>query len=305
MSSFFYFNQRERKGALLFFSILSFVFFAPKLHQKYWQADEWVSIEIITLDTIPNEPKALAATLSPRQDSLFSFNPNLVKQAELIALGLTPPIARTLINYRNKGGKFFRKEDLKKIYGVDESWYNSVEDYIVLPEQNRPSKPSNFVAQKPKAKPYYTPKTPIRIEVNTASAEEWAKLRGIGPVLSQRIVKFREKLGGFYDVDQVNETFGLPDSTFQSIYTQLYLESQPQKLFINLSDTEQLAKHPYIDWKLARILVNYRRAHGPFKRADDLKQVYTLDELTLQRLMPYLNYCEDCTSSPNTEPDKE
>ena len=97
----------------------------------------------------------------------------------------------------------------------------------------------------------------------------------------------------------MGQTYGLPDSTFQTIKPQLVLKQPPQQLYINQVTTEVLAQHPYIKWKLARVIVNYRQAHGPFAKPADLQAIYILDSTTLQQIRPYLNFCTDCPLGSN------
>jgi competence ComEA-like helix-hairpin-helix protein len=292
MSDFLYFNQQERKGVLFFFSIIGLTVFLPLLYQAFWRKPAPIQVDIQVLDTIPAPLASPPTAQNITVDSLFPFDPNTAEKTTFLQLGLSERTANTLLNYRNKGGRFYRKEDLKKIYGMEAQWYEQVADYIQLSEPA--ARAYKKTTSAPRQYASYQPKPPVKIEVNAANADEWAKLRGIGPVLSERIVKFREKLGGFYRIEQVSQTYGLPDSTFQAIKAQLDLQTAPKKLFINQLDTEQLAQHPYISWKLARVIVNYRRAHGPFADPESLLNIYILEEATLEALKPYLDFCTRC-----------
>ncbi len=127
------------------------------------------------------------------------------------------------------------------------------------------------------------------IDINLADTSAWIALPGIGSKLASRIVNFREKLGGFYAINQVAETFGLADSTFQKIRSWLKLD-QPQlrKININTATLEELKAHPYIRFTLARPIVAYRSEHGPFNRLEDLKKIAAVTEDAFQKMFPYL-----------------
>jgi competence ComEA-like helix-hairpin-helix protein len=114
-------------------------------------------------------------------------------------------------------------------------------------------------------------------------------LPGIGSKLAARIVNFREKLGGFYSVEQVGETYGVPDSTFQKIKNRLVVNSEVRKVNINLATKEELKTHPYIRWQLANAIVEYRNQHGPFKSLEDLKKIVLVDEINFKKIIPYLS----------------
>jgi len=219
---------------------------------------------------------------------LFEFNPNVASQDELQRLGLSPKVARTLINYRNKGGTFSKPSDLQKIYGLSETDFNRLQPYITIPNvataaaQNASGQPAekNTIPE-----PY---ETSFEIDINTATAEEWQRLRGIGPAFSKRIVKFREALGGFARIEQIAETYGLPDSTYQAIKPRLKVSTQPVTLNINTASKEDLKKHPYISWKQADVIVNYRTQHGAFSTLEDVSKVKIISTEQLEKLKAYL-----------------
>ncbi|MFN9114621.1 MAG: ComEA family DNA-binding protein, partial [Bacteroidota bacterium] len=127
------------------------------------------------------------------------------------------------------------------------------------------------------------------IDINTAIQEQWEGLKGIGPGLASRIIKFREKLGGFISIDQVKETYGLPDSTFQQIRVKLvYNEKSVTQLNINELSLEQLATHPYIRYKAARAIISYREQHGRYQSLRELENIESIAPETLHKMEKYL-----------------
>jgi competence protein ComEA len=127
------------------------------------------------------------------------------------------------------------------------------------------------------------------IEINTADTAALMALPGIGSRLAARIINFREKLGGFYSVQQVAETYGLPDSTFRKIQGALQCNNASvQQLNINTADANTLKQHPYIRWNLANAIVQYRAQHGNFKSVDDLQQVMVITPEIFQKIRPYI-----------------
>lgn len=147
--------------------------------------------------------------------SLFYFDPNTLSAEGFQKLGLPQRNINTIINYRNKGGHFRKPGDIKKIYGLQESIADKLIPYIQIKNSS-----GNFLyddkVNKPGGKQYQKEKYHT-ININTASEEEWKSLPGIGDVLSKRIVKFRNSIGGFTSVNDVAKTYGLADSTFQKI----------------------------------------------------------------------------------------
>ncbi|MEO7045836.1 MAG: helix-hairpin-helix domain-containing protein, partial [Ferruginibacter sp.] len=124
---------------------------------------------------------------------------------------------------------------------------------------------------------------------NEADSTAYIDLPGIGPSFARRIINFRNRLGGFYSIDQVAETFGLPDSTFQKIKPYLQLSNEPvKKININTASMEELKAHPYIRWQLANLIIQYKTQHGPYKKIDDIKKIMVVDEDTFNKVAPYL-----------------
>jgi DNA uptake protein ComE-like DNA-binding protein len=139
------------------------------------------------------------------------------------------------------------------------------------------------------AKPLYGRKRLQEIDINEADSAQWACLPGIGMRLAGRIVRFRNKLGGFFSVDQVGETFGLPDSVFEEIRPYLHSGSAVlQQISLNAADEMVFRAHPYIGWRLAHAIVQYREQHGPFRSIDELQQLALMDPEKLKKLEPYL-----------------
>src|SRR5690606_23207700 len=98
-----------------------------------------------------------------------------------------------------------------------------------------------------------------------------------------------DRLGGFHDIRQVGETYGLADSVFVKIQPLLQLGSVSlRKIDINKTDEKSLADHPYIDTKLARAIIRYRNNHGPFRSVEGLKAIALVDEVIYRKLEKYL-----------------
>lgn len=227
-----------------------------------------------------------AVDLAEKEDRIimvFNFDPNSISFDSLLLLGCSEKNATTILNFRSHGGQFHQPSDLLKIYGLSKRWYGEVEQLIDIPEQVKES-------PKPNAVSFNTESKIPEIDINKADAMEWQVLRGIGPKLSARIVKFRERLGGFVQIDQVGETFGLPDSTFQSIKPYLVKLTEIQKIQINVIDEASLKQHPYVHWKAARAIIKFRENHGPFQSRSDFMQIRILSEEEHRKLAPYLEF---------------
>lgn len=216
----------------------------------------------------------------------FNFDPNYVTFQELNSMELPTKVAQQLIKYRNKGGSFKRKEDVKKIYSLSERQYQQLAPFIKFKQ----SSVSSTIPLSYNKTPSKNSSQNIQIDINKASIEEWQQLKGIGPYYAKKIVSFREKLGGFATIVQVGTTYELPDSVFQKISTQLLVSALTNTLSINTISVEELKAHPYIKKYQAIAIVNYRKNHGPFDSVEKFKRVKVFSGKDLERIIPYLSF---------------
>lgn len=257
----------------------------------------------------------------------FAFDPNQLTYEQGVQLGLSPKLSHTIVNYLEKGGRFGRKEDLKKIYGMTEADYKRLEPYIQLPETTTAAQTgtdgvqsgdialyetaseqivatepqsTDDLANKQNSSETKTPKDAAskirknpnaKIDINAADTIAWQQLPGIGSSRAKSIVRFRDALGGFANIEQVGETRGLDPETFAAIKGNLLNPnaSSLRPININIATQEELSKHPYIDSKTAAIIVKYRKQHGKFAHPTDVKKVGVIDNKQWQKLLPYLS----------------
>ncbi|WP_275871187.1 helix-hairpin-helix domain-containing protein [Algoriphagus sp. CAU 1675] len=138
-----------------------------------------------------------------------------------------------------------------------------------------------------------TPKAPSlrRIPFSESDSITLQIVPGVGPALASRIIKFRENLGGFQDKSQLGEIYGLKADVIEKIWD--YFDFDPgirQKIKVNLWDVGDLAKHPYIGFGEAKVLVAFRTQHGPFQQADDLLKIKIFDREWVRKISPYLDF---------------
>lgn len=133
-----------------------------------------------------------------------------------------------------------------------------------------------------------TPQTPI--ELNTADTAELQRLWGIGPVLSARIVRYRDLLGGFTSKEQLREVYGLADSVYDRIAPRVTVDTtRLQHLDINTATYGQLLRHPYLDKHQVAAIVRLREKQGAFRSLDDLHQIPIIEQETYTKITPYLS----------------
>ena len=222
------------------------------------------------------------------QVEFFDFDPNEVSVHDLKKMGFKDRVINNLMKFRAKGGRVRTADELLKIYGMTESFFELIYPHIQIKNEFPEEKDAKQFIDDPKTKKEGTARIPeIEIDINTATVEDWQTLYGIGPYYASRIVTFRDRLGGFQSIAQVSETYGLPDSTFQNIKSQLVKLTAHQKININKASLNELKAHPYIKFKEAKLIVNYRKQHGDFENLTQLKNILVLEEDWLEKVMPY------------------
>lgn len=296
------FSKRDRLGVVSLLVLAAAIYLLPQLfgNRNSLSALKEDTALLRAIDTVQKEKETFSkeeentsfsfyerSKAAPYiEGALFTFDPNTLPTEGWQQLGLNSRTIKTINNYRSKGGRFYKREDLKKIWGLPEGFYNHVADYIII-EIARPD-------YEKEATYTYTPSKGKRsisaVQVNEADTAALIALPGIGSKLAARIINFRDKLGGFYATDQIGETYGLPDSTFQALKPYLQVNAAAvKKININTATKDELRTHPYVKWAVANAIVEYRTQHGHFKSIDDLKNIMLIDEALFNKIAPYVS----------------
>lgn len=225
---------------------------------------------------IPSAASMRERSVQPRRIAA-PFNPNQVDTAELLAMGVSPRAANNWMRYLEKGGAFKSVAEVGRIYGLDSEVLQQMTPYLIF----SPTPASRAPRQRT------TGCTPM--DINTADSAAWEALPGIGSVLAARIIRFRDRLGGFMNPEQVSETYGLSDSTFANILPCLKGGGVLVRISVNTATLEELGGHPYIGFKTAKALMAYRRQHGGFESLDDLLRFPAWTGTAREKATPYID----------------
>lgn len=314
------FGRRDRLAVLtIFFFVLGAYFlpeFIPRARFSQAQPDsatikalERMELEENSKNRVGSDEESSYGSYADRYDrpanskyqkakgELFNFDPNTLSVADWKRLGLRDKTIGTIQNYLAKGGQFRKAEDLKKVYGLFPDEFERLEPFIQIGNKqysigkrhytigNGQDEENGF----PEKKTVAGKKDLVVPDINSADTTQLIALPGIGSKLAFRIINFRDKLGGFYSIEQVGETFGLADSTFQKIKQYLKIGNTPvNKININTVTAELLKAHPYIRYAIAGPIIAYRKEHGPFKKIEDLKNVMAVTEEVFKKIENYL-----------------
>ena len=208
----------------------------------------------------------------------FPFNPNTLSEEEWLRIGLTDRQVRNIMNYKAKGGKFYSKKDLGKLYTISEEEFAQLEPFIVLPEVSRGTGyKSSSKKQEEKAgeepKPVEKKAIPI-VDLNTVDSTTLVELPQIGPYTASRIVEFREKLGGFVNKEQLLDVKGMDEARFAAIEPYINLGMvEIRKVDVNRADFKTLVHHPYLSYEQVKLIFNQREKRGMIKNWEQLESL--------------------------------
>jgi len=199
----------------------------------------------------------------------FPFNPNTVTEEELLQIGLNDRQVRNIMNYRAKGGKFYSKNDLGKLYTISEEDFAQLEPFIVLPEVSRGAgAPSATKKQDEKTGEESKPAKkaiPI-VDLNTVDSTTLVELPQIGGFMAMRIIEFRDKLGGFVDMEQLRAVKGMDSTRFATIQPYIIIgEVEMRKIDVNRADFKTLVHHPYLSYEQVKRIFDQREKRGMIK----------------------------------------
>ncbi len=202
---------------------------------------------------------------------------------KLVSAGMPEKIAKRIINFRAKGGFFRKKEDLLKIYGVDSFLFDQISPHLFFKE--REIKQNHFEKiEKPVKKKIFK-----KIEINSADIDELMSLPMIGKYRAEKIIKYRESLGGFVDLSQLKEIYGFENSGIDKNDSLIEIDSNLiRKININTASIKELSAHPYIDYYLAKKIFEYRKINSSVEDVQNLVKDGIIERGESRKILLYL-----------------
>jgi competence protein ComEA len=287
LKEYFSFSRSEIRiiiilSALIFFSLILRIFFpAPDFSKFTLTAEDNIAIDrfIESLEKIEYKKQYI---YTPREKpghlpQYRVFDPNLVTSQELEEMGFPDFIRKNLIRYREAGGKFKEKSDLKKLYGFSDSLFNLWQNYLSVPpsEEKDSAGIISFVDR--------------NVEINSADSVELLAIKGIGPYYAGKIVSYRNRLGGYIKMDQLLEIRGMDEVKLENLKGQLIIDTlMIVQINLNSATLEGLKRHPYISYRLAESLVRYKQFAGAFNNIEELIENHLITDAEFEKLKPYI-----------------
>lgn len=298
---FLYYTKTERQGIIVLVVLILGVYAAPKLFSFFTHAEdtdckenekfdkEYNDFISVLRETKPHQKSGPSFQSSPQREiKLAIFDPNTADSTTLLSLGLPSRMVKNILHYRNKQGKFRYPEDFRKIYGLTEEQYRTLYPYIQITKDFSSKDTVRLLTAQSVQRDTlmkYLPGTIISL--NSADTTELKKIPGIGSSIARMMVNYRERLGGFFRIEQLQEIHLKAEKLrpWFSIDIQ-----QTRRINLNKAGMERMLHHPYINYYQAKVIIEYRKKKGSLK---SLKQLSLYEEFTpidLERLEPYICY---------------
>jgi competence protein ComEA len=304
---FFKFSFSERKGLFFLCGLLILFVVLSRFSNPSFSSQSNAELSALAIDSSnfvseeieDGEPSDLnKKPIFPKSQfaekvNKKSFDPNTASIIELKDIGFYPQIAERIIKYREKGGQFKTKEDLKKVFGVSEKFYASISNQITIKKieaiTEKQESSFNPVFSKSENIVKFDDNAYLKnIDINKVNFKTLMKITK-DSAISSKILKYKFALGGYHHIDQLKEIPILQDSTLKVIQPFFIVQEENifKKINLNLAEETELKYHPYIKNKLAKLIVAYRQNHT-FTSIDELKKIPTVDFQLYEKLKPYI-----------------
>lgn len=270
--TYFNFSKSQRSGLLALLvlivvlqTIYFFVDFSWPIKQNS-EKEKWLAVQI--------EIDSLKSTMTIKESKLYPFNPNFISDYKGYKLGMNVKEIDRLLSFRKQNKFVNSAEEFQKVTQVSDSLLRVIAPYFKFPD---------WVNHKTKWKTYNNPNypvfinkgKPIVIDINMATTQELVKVYGVGEVFAQRIVSYKESLGAFVDMEQLNEVWGLSPEVLTNLNKQFKVKSMAgiKKVDVNNASIKELAQFPYFKYAVAKQIVIYRSMNGTINSVDDLIKI--------------------------------
>ncbi|NAY92546.1 helix-hairpin-helix domain-containing protein [Muricauda sp. JGD-17] len=281
IKSHFKFNKQERSGIfflLLIICILQGIYYYVKT-QPYQKGSNLAlnTIAQSKLDSLKNQKQE-------KTSKVFPFNPNYITDYKGYSLGMSTEQIDRLLAYRQQHKYVNSAKEFQMVTKVSDSLLSIISPFFQFPKWKNRTPSKEYGSFTPNGSEF------VKKDLNTASGTELKAIHGVGDVLSRRIVKFRDRLGGFLVNDQLYDVYGLEPEVVQRILIRFEVITIPtiKKINVNEASVMELSALLYINYDLAQQIVAYRTANGSFESLDELKEVENFPENRIGRIKLYL-----------------
>ncbi len=267
--SYFQFTKQQRRGILsllLLMVIIQLGYFYWSTRRKTIESlsdTSWLAMQTV-IDSLKNRPTTTKTVIYP-------FNPNFITDYKGYKLGMKLEEINRLFAFRKQNKYVNSAQEFQLVTGVSDSLLNVISPYFKFPDWVKQKNNPNYKTYTK----FESEKKIVQKDINEASPEDLIKVYGIGPALSERILKQKEVLGGFVSMDQMQSIWGLSPEVIENLNKSFFLKTVPsvKKININTLSTKELAKFPYFNYTIAKEIVTFRSMNGEIKNVEDLAKI--------------------------------
>ena len=224
--------------------------------------------------------------------SLAPFDPNRADSMTFLHLGLKPFMAKMILKYRRKGGRFKKPDDFAKVPFLSKDQFETLRPYIRI-DESQIAKRDTFATKAPTFIRQEKYAEGTLVDLATADTTELKKIPGIASGSAKAIIGYRSRLGGFYSINQLKELKSMSDEQFVKICKFLKLgEIKITRISVNRSGFEHLRSHPYLNFYQVKAIVELRKKRGKINSLNDLSLLEEFSQQDFDRLKYYLDFSQ-------------
>ena len=286
LKSYFQFTKSQRSGiiflvllCIIFQSAYFFIDFKSPTNDSK-EKQEWLAFQT-EIDSL----KQIKRDYIPK---IYPFNPNFITDFKGQKLGMSVAEIDRLLAFRKTNNYVNTPEDFQNVTKISDSLLATMAPYFKFPDWV-----TNKKEFKSKYKSFENKKEKIVVlDINQATKEDLIKVYGIGPALSDRILKLKDLLGGFVSMEQMNDVWGLSPEVVENLNKNFKVSVLPKvnKVDINNASIKELMLFPYFKYALAKAIVTYRSMNGDFKNNADLTKINGFPNEKLNIISLYLYF---------------
>lgn len=287
LKSYFRLSKQQRNGIFSLFLLLIIVqlgyfFWISKPNPKTNDVNkEWLAMQPV-IDSLKNSDNSTKPVIYP-------FNPNFITDYKGYKLGMSVKELDKLFAFRSQNKFVNSAKEFQAVTGVSDSLLNVISPYFKFPDWvNQPKKQYTSYSNNK----FESKKTIVKIDINQASQEDLIKIYGIGPAISERILKQKESLGGFLSMEQMHFIWGLSPEVIENLNKHFVVTAEPKisKIDINNASVKELAKFPYFNYTIAKEIVTHRSMNGEIRNIEDLTKIKGLPNEKIKIIALYLEF---------------
>jgi DNA uptake protein ComE-like DNA-binding protein len=282
------FSRSQRAGLAALFAIvialqLIYYFgdFTPPQTNVAGQ-QQWLSLQA--------KVDSLKAAKAAERPKIYPFNPNFITDFKGYRLGMSVAEIDRLLALRKENRYVNSATEFQAVTGVSDSLLRTMSPYFKFPEWVGRKKTFPVYANRFKSEKNV--KKFVVGDINLATQEQLMKIYGIGPALSERILKMKTLLGGFVSMEQMSDVWGLSPEVVMTLQERFTVSTEPgvRKIPINDASVRELSQFPYFRYPLSKDIVTYRSMNGPIKSADDLAKIRNFPVEKVKIIAVYLEF---------------